>query len=178
MSMKSRWLRGTVALVAAAGMAAAAGVRVNWTPSLPVGLYAKREAPEGATPRRGVIVEACLPSGAAAFALKRGYVGPGPCPSGTMPLLKPAAAVHGDTVDIAEDGVRVNGTLVAGPGLEQDSQGRPLPPLVPGTYAVVPGTVWILSDHDPRSFDSRYFGPVPVESVRASARPLLTFGGG
>ena len=44
------------------------------------------------------------------------------------------AALHQMTrnlaVEWAEDGVRVNGTLVAGPGLEQDSQGRPLPPLV------------------------------------------------
>lgn len=178
MSMKSWWLRGTVALVAAAGAAAAAGVRVNWTPSLPVGLYAKRDVEQGSQIRRGAVVEACLPSGAATFALKRGYVGPGPCPSGTMPLLKPAAALPGDTVEIAEDGVRVNGALVVGPGLQEDSDGRPLPPLVPGAYAVVPGTVWILSAHDPRSFDSRYFGPVPLETVRASARPLLTFGGG
>jgi type IV secretory pathway protease TraF len=34
------------------------------------------------------------------------------------------------------------------------------------------GDIWVLSGHDPRSFDSRYFGPVPVANVQGEARPL------
>jgi type IV secretory pathway protease TraF len=37
----------------------------------------------------------------------------------------------------------------------------------------VPGdTVWLLSAHDPRSFDSRYFGAVPVASIQGIAHPI------
>jgi type IV secretory pathway protease TraF len=37
---------------------------------------------------------------------------------------------------------------------------------------VPPGQVWLLSGHDSRSFDSRYFGPVPVANVQGVARPV------
>jgi type IV secretory pathway protease TraF len=33
-------------------------------------------------------------------------------------------------------------------------------------------TVWLLSGHDPRSFDSRYFGAVPAASIQGIARPI------
>ena len=42
-----------------------------------------------------------------------------------------------------------------------------------GAYPVAPKEVWLLSGHDPRSFDSRYFGPVPeAKSVQGIARPV------
>jgi type IV secretory pathway protease TraF len=41
-----------------------------------------------------------------------------------------------------------------------------------GTYRVESGQLWLLSGHDPRSFDSRYFGPISVSSVQAVARPV------
>ena len=41
-----------------------------------------------------------------------------------------------------------------------------------GAYQVKPGEVWLLSGHDPRSFDSRYFGSVPAVNVQGVARPV------
>jgi type IV secretory pathway protease TraF len=45
-----------------------------------------------------------------------------------------------------------------------------------GTYQVPPGEIWTVSSYSPESFDSRYFGPVPLANVRGRARPLLVFG--
>jgi type IV secretory pathway protease TraF len=32
----------------------------------------------------------------------------------------------------------------------------------------------VISSFNARSFDSRYFGPVPIASIRCHLRPLLT----
>jgi type IV secretory pathway protease TraF len=47
-----------------------------------------------------------------------------------------------------------------------------LHPIPAGSYRVGPEDVWLLSSHDPRSFDSRYFGAVPVANVLGIAHPL------
>jgi type IV secretory pathway protease TraF len=41
---------------------------------------------------------------------------------------------------------------------------------------VQPGHVWLAGSGHDRSWDSRYFGPVPVAGVRGVARPILTLG--
>ena len=167
------WLGVPLGVVAGAVLAFAGGVRANWTPSLPMGLYVVRSV--HGVPARGQLVRACLPDGPAALARERDYLGRGPCPRDTMPVLKPVAAVPGDVVIVDADGVRVNGERVAVPALARDSRGRLMQAVPPGTYAVAPGAVWLLSDHNGASFDARYFGPVPVASIDAIARPLLVF---
>ena len=75
---------------------------------------------------------------------------------------------------VSAAGVTVNGRSVQGTAqLSRDSAGRPLKPVPAGAYPVAPGEVWLLSGHDPRSFDSRYFGPVPESSVQGVTRPLM-----
>lgn len=171
--MMTNWLRIPLATVALAAAAMASGVKMNWTPSLPVGLYLVR--PLHGVPARGVIVEACLPDQAASFAVARGYVAEGSCPDGSMPVLKPAMAVPGDLVEVGADGVRVNGARVVPPALPVDGLGRPLEAIAHGARLVPTDAVWLLSGHEVRSFDSRYFGAVPVTVIRSVAWPLLTF---
>ena len=48
----------------------------------------------------------------------------------------------------------------------------PLQRLTDGAYRVTPNEVWLLSNYDPRSFDSRYFGPVPAANVLGVAHPV------
>jgi type IV secretory pathway protease TraF len=57
--------------------------------------------------------------------------------------------------------------------MASDELGRPLHAMPSGSYVVGDGEVWILSGHDPRSYDSRYFGPVPTANIRGRAVPLL-----
>jgi conjugative transfer signal peptidase TraF len=154
--------------------AAAAGVRLNVTPSVPVGLYYQSPAPQH--PTRGSLVVVCLdprePQVAAAIA--RGYLPVGDCPAGVAPLLKPVAGVPGDRIVVDAHGVTVNGALQPGSApLSQDPQGRPLQPSTTH-YVIQPDQVLLLTKQ-PSSFDGRYLGPVTAHSIRAEARPLLLF---
>jgi conjugative transfer signal peptidase TraF len=80
----------------------------------------------------------------------------------------------GDTVSVSPDGVRVNGRLLPNSAPRNtDAAGRPLSPWRFGTYNVQPGKVWVLSSYHPRSFDSRYFGPIPESAIRERLTPLL-----
>jgi conjugative transfer signal peptidase TraF len=162
---------GTFVLTALA-TANVTGLRINGTSSMPRGLW--RVTPGVAPLRRGEIVTICPPD-TPPFreAAARRYIPAGSCPGGYEPLVKPIGAATGDVVAVSASGVTVNGQAVPGTAqLAQDSAGRRLQPVRAGTYPVALGEVWLLSGHDPRSFDSRYFGPVPAESVQGVARPV------
>ena len=165
------WFGIPVALVAVGRLA---GVRLNLTGSLPVGLYVT----SGARPARGALVLACLPPQVAMFARERGYVPRGGgCPGGVVPVGKRVLALTGDSVTVTSSGLVVNGMPVANSlPLTADRKGRPLPRLVAGRYVVAPGRVWILSSYSRFSFDSRYFGAVETAQVRASLKGLWTAG--
>ncbi|MBV9152346.1 MAG: conjugative transfer signal peptidase TraF [Alphaproteobacteria bacterium] len=151
-----------------------AGYRINTTSSMPRGVWRVASAP--ARLARGMIVIACQPAGAIAqTALRRGYVDPGTCASGLEPLLKPIAAVAGDVVQITAMGILVNGFLLPrSTGLLHDSAGRSLQPAPPGKYEVGPRQVWLVAPMA-ASFDSRYFGAVPVSAIQGIARPVWVF---
>ena len=152
-------------------MAGAAGLRINFTASMPRGLWQVRT---GAPVARASVVAICPPDRAdIREAAQRGYIAAGACPGGLEPLLKPVAAIAGDLVTVTPLAVAVNGQPVADTApLAQDEAGRTLRPVPPGSYRVASGEVWVLSSHDPRSFDSRYFGPLPAGGVQGEARPL------
>lgn len=149
-----------------------AGLRFNATPSMPLGLW--QIVPSDAPLRRGAIVAVCPPNTAAVRAgVARGYIPPGQCPGGYEPLVKPIAATSGDVVTISAAGAAINGQAAQNTAqLAHDSAGRPLSPVPPGTYQVAAGEVWLLAGRDPRSFDSRYFGPVSAANVQGIARPI------
>jgi conjugative transfer signal peptidase TraF len=133
-----------------------AGYRFNATSSLPVGIYRLSvDAPE-----RGDYAAFCLEGEFAELARERGYLQAGSCPSGLRPLLKIVAALPGDPVP-GDPAVR-----------PADSLGRPLPSILQESV-VPPGMALLLAEH-PGSFDSRYFGPVPLASLRKT-EPVLLF---
>jgi len=95
------------------------------------------------------------------------------CPDGFAPLIKPVVAWPGDTVETTARGLVVNGTLLPHTvPFERDSKGKAIHPYPYGTYRVQPGQLWAVSSFSPRSFDSRYFGPVPLRSVHSWIRPF------
>ena len=145
------------------------GLRINTSPSLPLGLYVTSSEP-GAN-----LVEFCPSEPFAGLALSRGYRDPGACSDGGAPLLKPVVACEGDLVEVSAAGIAVNGQLLPNTApLRIDTKRRPLTSWAPGRYIVQPGFVWVASSYNPRSFDSRYFGPVAINSIRDHVRPLLT----
>ena len=152
------------------------GLRINESPSLPVGIWSVSPLRDGV--RRDDVVSFCPPD-TPAFreAHQRGYLGSGLCHGGYEPLLKPIAAIEGDRVTRTEQGIRINGRLVANSKrLDHDGSGQALPSLGANNIIVAKGEVWVISSYNPLSFDSRYFGPVPVSKIEGLARPLFVMG--
>lgn len=141
---------------------AAPPVLLNLTESLPGRVFVR----VGGEPRVGDVVAVCLPEELARFAVEREYVARGRrCPGGASPLLKHVAALAGAAVRYERNGLLIDGeTFLESASLQQDTQGRPMPVLRTPPYRVGAGEVLLLNPH-PRSFDSRYFGPVSVASV-------------
>jgi conjugative transfer signal peptidase TraF len=146
------------------------GLRINSSPSLPVGLYLTTRRD------RANLVEFCPAQPFAGMAIERGYRDAGVCLDGAAPLLKPVVARSGDVVDYSRRGISVNGNLLPNTApIPMDTTGRALTPWPFGRYIVHPGTLWVASSFHPRSFDSRYFGPVQVSAIRDHVRALVTW---
>jgi conjugative transfer signal peptidase TraF len=145
------------------------GLRINTSPSLPVGFYKTTSNPDAN------LIESCPAEPYGNLAAIRGYRARGTCPDGAAPLLKPVVAKPGDIVELSNRGIAVNGKLLPNTApLSRDTKGRPLVPFPFGVYKVPNGSVWVASSYNPRSFDSRYFGPIALSSVRARLRPIFT----
>ena len=152
-------------------VSASLGLRINTSPSLPVGLYVTT-ADAGSE-----LVEFCPPEPYARLAIIRGYRDAGSCPEGAAPLLKPVVGKAGDVVEVSQQGLIVNGHCLANTAaVPADTKGRPLNSWPSGRYEVRPGSVWVASSYHPRSFDSRYFGPISTSAIRDYLRPLVTGG--
>ena len=147
------------------------GIRINITSSLPRGFYVVGQSPAAD------LVEFCPEGEPARISLERGYRTPwGSCPDGGSPLLKPIAAVYGDRVEVTNNGIQVNGKLIANSAAHfRDHRERELKPWPTGQYIVPAGSLWVVSDFNGWSFDSRYFGPIPCSLVRHRLRALWTF---
>lgn len=147
-------------------------VRINWTGSAPAGLYETfRQAPVAAAD----LVVVCLQGTLAARGRASGYLTAGGCPNGTGPILKQVFAIAGDEVELRGDAFVVNGHVIdRSQRLDEDSLGRPLELFPLGRSVVREGEVWVLGVNRERSWDSRYFGPIPVSSIVGVARPILT----
>lgn len=145
------------------------GLRLNLSSSLPVGLYLIT------ADSRANLVEFCPAEPFATLALRRSYRERGVCMDGGAPLLKPVVAKAGDLVELSRGGISVNGVLSPNTApLSKDTKGRVLEAWPAGRYRVGPGTVWVSSSYDARSFDSRYFGPICATEILHRLRPLFT----
>src|SRR5712664_994711 len=130
------WLASPIVLLM---IGCLAGLRLNLTGSLPVGLYVT----SASMPARGALVLACLPAKVAAFAHARGYVPRGgECPNGVAPIGKPVAAIAGDTIAVTPAGLFVNGVAVPNSrALATDRKGRPLSQVRVARCVVESGTI-------------------------------------
>jgi conjugative transfer signal peptidase TraF len=147
-------------------------LRVNFTPSMPLGIYRLETLPATGVVR-GMVVAVCAPADAADLGRRRGYLSTGRCPHDTELLLKIVAGVPGDDVAVSAEGVAVNRcSLPDSRPIASDRAGRRMRPWPWGDYHLGRGEVWLYAGN-PRSWDSRYWGPAPLADVRARAVPLL-----
>jgi conjugative transfer signal peptidase TraF len=118
----------------------------------------------------------CLPEALGGLGRRRGYLPGGNCAGGTSAVLKRVVALAGDAVDLQESSFAVNGRVLDRSALHDvDSLGRPLEHVPLGRQRVSDGEAWVLGVHRERSWDSRYFGPIPIESIMGRVEPLLVF---
>lgn len=144
-------------------------LRLAMGDSLPKGFYWLQAGPYS----RDSIVLACLPDPVASLGRARGYLHRGSCDNGTRPVGKPIAAISGDFISLGPDEIRVNGVRIAGwTPSDRDSLGLPLVRVPDGVYEVASDEVWLISTHHPRSWDSRYFGPVSVDDLVGRLQPI------
>ncbi len=133
-----------LALLSFAGFYINRNLVMNLTPSLPRGIYKYTDQ----IPAKGAYVVFDLPDDSPAHRLaeKRGYVKLG------RKLQKRIAAMPGESYTLPQ-------------ACERDSRGRLIRRYEPVRGVVPPGMVIVLGQ-TPKSFDSRYFGPVPLELLR------------
>ena len=151
--------------------AVAGGYRINLTPSEPLGLW--RIIPLHRPAAVDDLLFICPPDTAAMRAARaRGYLRSGSCPGGVAPLIKTVIAVAGQHIEIGVS-VSVDGWGVSSSSLAlRDGKGRPLTPFPSGI--VPPGYVFLHSAF-PGSYDSRYFGPVPISGILGLAQEVFTY---
>lgn len=119
---------------------------------------------------RDQLVLVCLEEKWAEFAFQRHYIGIGKCADHSAPVGKWIVGIPGDTVEFTPEGIIVNQELLLNskPAL-QDGQGREMPQ-ISGSYTLEKEVV--LCNPQPSSFDSRYFGPIPIQQIHATLSPL------
>jgi signal peptidase I len=105
------------------------------------------------------------------------FVQPG-LPASSTPLIKRVIGLPGDTIDLRDGHVVINGQEIDEPYVYP---GELTEPLTGQDHWVVPaGMLFVMGDHREVSRDSRFFGPVPLANVigRAWLRywPLGAFG--
>ncbi|RWO94454.1 MAG: S26 family signal peptidase [Mesorhizobium sp.] len=134
----------------------------NASASAPVGLY---RVAAGA-PVRDDLVLVRTPGFVAYLAAERGYL------PRNVALVKRLAAMPSEHVCAFSDAIIIGGDIVAR-RLKIDAKGRPLP-WWNGCRALADDEVFLLGSEANRSFDSRYFGPVPAANVIGRLVPLWT----
>jgi conjugative transfer signal peptidase TraF len=164
-------MRRLVALVVVAVIASSIlfGHRliVNRTHSLPVGLYYWSDVPI----KKGSIVlfKPDHSTPLEQLGIERGYE------ARELPLLKRLVALEGDVVSVSSSGVSINGQALPNSAPPfHDEAGRPLAMTQLDHFRLRPDQAFLMGV-TPTSWDSRYFGPVPLSRCSGSFVPVLTW---
>ena len=151
------WSSLVLGMLVLAAVVSTRWVRLNLSPSVPMGLYRLRALPSVLTP--GMLV--LLPVPAAVRPWHRGG----------MPVLKPVAAVAGEEVCVRDSGLWIGRQWYG--DVYGEADGKRLPHL-DGCKVVLDGSVFLASTQ-PRSLDGRYFGMTPLTDLTARAMVLWTW---
>lgn len=160
-------------LIVICGICLVAGIRINTSESIPLGIYRSSEGPI----EKGDFVIFCPPlSLVFDMAKERGYLAGGLCPGGYGYMMKDVAGISGDIVTVKDDGVRVNGIMLPeSKPLQADPAGRPLPHFQAYSYTLGSSEVLLMSDVCSLSFDGRYFGPINRLQIKTVILPVFTW---
>ncbi|WP_031555677.1 S26 family signal peptidase [Parvularcula oceani] len=157
---------GVITIAVAASIETEPRLVYNGSRSVPIGWYVVSQKPRY---EHDDLVLAEPPPAFARLIERRGYL-----PS-DVPLIKRVAALDGDTVCTSDDALEVQlgtGETTTVRSLSMDRSGWVMPRWE-GCRTLAAGEVLLLLSDTDRSLDGRYFGPVPITSIRGEARPLF-----
>lgn len=149
------------------------GLVINDTSSMPIGLYAKRAVNVDAI-KSDDIISFCLAEPYKTVGLQNFYIEKGRVCSGAVRLIKSVLAIPGDTVELKDDFVKVNGRSYSFKTKYVDSYGRPLAVYPRGLYENIAG-YFVVGSCSNNSWDSRYFGFIQKSQVLSILHPILTW---
>ena len=144
------------------------GYRVNLSESLPGYIYRVTPLQDGDTIERGdrVLIDLSrFHNPVIDLGITRGYV------SRNRRMLKEIGAVPGDTVELKDGLLFVNGLSMPMVISSEDSRGNPLR-AYPTPLVLPPDFYWLVSIPY-RGFDSRYFGPVSRSAFTHRAKMVF-----
>jgi len=133
------------------------------TPSLPKGIYTISPPKEI---EYGTLVVFPIPNKVKGLMQTRGWL----LPHLKFYLMKPVVAKQGDSVEVSDSGVFINGRFF-GPVKQHDSQGLPLPKAY-HKCTLLQAEYFVATTY-PNSFDSRYFGTIHQQDIKWVAKPFL-----
>jgi conjugative transfer signal peptidase TraF len=133
----------------------------NASASVPIGLYSVHEP---GVLKVGDIVVARPPGPLARYLAARRSL------PRRVPLIKPIAALAGQTVCRRGGALSIDGVALAR-AMDRDRLGRPLPRWQ-GCRVLGRSEVFLMNAGQPDSLDGRYFGPLPITAIVGRAVPL------
>ena len=136
---------------------------VNMTASIPLGIYYLEEPNEI---HRGDTIVFDADDDVMNIAVERGWLKPG------MHFIKYVYGISGDIYSIRNGRYIVNGKD-EGPVQKYDSRSRALPSFLHDGDYIVPNGYVLVGTPVVNSFDSRYYGPVPLSRVYNKAHYLV-----
>lgn len=143
------------------------GIRVNVTPSIPLGIYkiVDRE------PQKGDFIIFCPPDLPLFQEVKlRGWINEGFCEGKLGLMMKVLVAVQGDVVSSSFSGVIINDQPYPN---SKPIQGLRVPISFLTNYKLKEGEILTMTDHNPLSFDGRYYGILNKKNIKGVIEPLL-----
>jgi len=127
-------------------------------------------------PKSGTIYAGfCLSDAIASTALQDGLeVVRGGCPEGLAPVLKPVIYPSRTEPLLYEArGFSIDGKLI--PNTAPKAHSKTGVALEHSPFGLYTNGIWAVSNFNPNSYDSRYFGPVAPDAIRFYAKPVWTW---
>ena len=153
------------------------GYFVNVTPSYPFGLYKLQRGFDWRRDKFELVL--FCPFGVLLLPPYQSYLPEAPVThcndgAGFAPLFKRVVAVPGDVVESNDEVITVNGLpLPFTQRRHKDTSDHPLPKAP--DRVVLSDNVWLMSTYSTVSWDSRYYGPVPLTAIIGVVKPVWTW---